>query len=116
MWVSVTPIYCNGKRRDPVELRKSRPTAGQLRIGPAVDPELPGRPNRIARLVHPDHRGKESNCVPLYDPEILSMSETGFFLRGFNIVETGDGRPQLYVQGWLVRQIAELDRLGVGGR
>ena len=29
VWVPVTPIYCNGKRRDPRELRESRPTAGQ---------------------------------------------------------------------------------------
>ena len=103
MWVIVVPVYCNGKRRDPVDLRQGRPIDGQLTIASAIDLELPGRPSRVARLTHPDHRGKESACVPLYDLEILNLDEKGFFLRGFNIIETGDGRPQLHFQGWLVR-------------
>src|SRR4051812_33234338 len=107
MWVLITPVYINGKRRSGRELRDWPPLGGQLTIVDALHPDLPGRPKRIARLSNPNHRGQEPFCGPLYDPEIVSMDTRGFLLRGFNIVECADGRPELHVQGWLVRPADE---------
>jgi hypothetical protein len=103
MQVYVIPIYVNGKRRSGREIKDWPPLQGDLTIADAVDPALPGRPKRIARLRNPRDSGKEPFCGPLYDPEIISMDGKGFFLRGFNIVEMERGAPQLMVQGWLVR-------------
>lgn len=103
MWVYVIPIYVNGRRRAGREIKTWPPLEGNLTIADAVDPALPGRPKRVARLRNPKERGKEPFCGPLYDPEIISMDDKGFLLRGFNIVDMGTGAPQLMVQGWMVK-------------
>jgi hypothetical protein len=116
MWVLITPIYVNGRRRSGREIRDWPPLGGKLTIVDAVDPELPGRPKRVARLTNSNHRGKEPSCGPLYDPEIISMDDKGFLLRGFNIVAVAGGPPELRMQGWLVKPADEMqvDALGDG--
>jgi hypothetical protein len=103
MWALVVPIYESGKRRPARQLRDWPALGGQLTVGDAVDPDLPGRPRRIARLLNAQLRGKKTSCVPLYDPELISMDEKGFLLRGFNIVDVPNGPPELHVQGWKVQ-------------
>lgn len=111
MWVKLIPVYLNGRRRSASDMRSLPPLSGELTIADAIDPDLPGRPKRIARLRNPRHRGKEPYCGTLYDPEVISMDARGFLLRGFSIVSVQGGPPELHVQGWLVRPGAD-DGLG----
>lgn len=110
MYAFVTHLCSGqGRRYRAEELRGTTPVEGELSIGP-VDPRafpsgfnLTCQPRSMARLKYPGG-GKRglSDHLDLFDPQLVSMDERGFILRGFERFEDPKG-VRMTMQAWLVR-------------
>lgn len=112
--IAYVTILCNGEGRpfSREELHGTTAIEGDLLVGP-VDPHkfppqrddsLTCQPKIMARLKN-RYRTKrgQTDHMDLFDPEILSMNDRGFILRGFERREDEKGRVRLTMQAWRVR-------------
>ena len=105
MNVWVTCLYASGVKRDAVSMRDNTPIEGRMEIVP-----LPANVREAARFTRmATVKGRERpnlgkhGCAPLYDPQIVSMDERSFTLRGYNVGADRLGQPAIYGQRWVVR-------------
>lgn len=107
MLCSVVELYLHGKRRERSEAVIAYATSGDL-IVTRWRGEIEGKAGvRVATLSGQNVVGNRVlSLLPLFEPQLLSMTRTGFVLRGWQVVEKDDRRDtprHEEIQEWWVR-------------
>lgn len=104
MHVRVNTIFtASGQRRSAKDIRKEQPWFGDLTIE-EVKGTLPGNPKTVAKLRNKNLRSDEWQVSWLYDPQIGTLDEKGFYLRGFTVLEHKERKETfIHMQVWWVR-------------
>jgi len=97
MRLSVVVLFENGRPRGRVEVTRTAPVVGDLRVEHRDD-STRNRAVRVARLLDSQDEG-EDLLPPLESAELVGMSPVAFTLSG---VEKTNG--VYFAQSWLVRQ------------
>lgn len=111
----VTETHRQGIKLSRAEILAATPKPGQLLIQGWRQGNAENRALRVAYLKHPNIRYHPSQCDPLFDPVLVSMTANGFLLLGWQVLATADGSRLEFKQGWWVVEAPPLDTQTTSG-
>lgn len=104
MIFSVVETHRNGVRLTRQEVQEAIACVGTLVVEDWREGNYARRALRVARLMTDKLNQRPQLLLPLFDPVLVRMTDSGFLLLGYQI-ESGPGREVAeHVQGWWVRQ------------
>lgn len=101
MLFSIVETHRKGIKLTREEIRAVVPVFGRLTISDWREGNASRRALRVARVHHAKLSFNPELLLPLFDPVLVRMTESGFLLAGFQLESVAE-RMAEHVQGWWV--------------